>query len=905
MIDLLETASSVRAFPAEWEFDALLKDGRAVRIRPTRETDSPRLIAFHRHLSPESIYHRYFRVYPELSETDACRDTEVDYRDRMGFVAELGDELVGFASYERLSPGAAVAEIAFCIADEVQHHGVATLLFESLAAYARLLGIERFVAEVMSDNLAMLDLFGATGLESKRVQREGTAYLDIDLTATPRFTAACDAREALAEAASMTAILQPHSIAVVGASRRPGNAGHEIVRSLLAGDFAGTVYPVNPNSEAICGVPAWPTLSSLPRQIDLVIVAVHPTKARDVVSEAATIGARAVVIVSAGFGETGAPGAALEAEVLEVARRSGMRVVGPNCLGVVNTDPTTRMNATFVALDLFPGRLALISQSGALGLTLAQQARSKNLGLSTMVSIGNKLDVSSNDILCFLEHDERTSVIALYLESFGNPRKFGRIAARISRTKPIVALTAGRSSAGIRGARSHTAAAATSDVVVTALLSKAGVIKVDRLDELLDVSSVLLAGRLPTGNRVALVGNSGGPLILAADACESHGLIVPEFSIVTQTLLTGATSAAAAVGNPVDLTADATAEGLEQSMAAAINDESIDALIVVITSLPMLSSREVRIVVERVASNTSKPVILCILGDRSDSETRNFSEIGTPERAATALAHICRYADWRAMSSEAPPSDPTGSASSNAIVATSLDHHAGGGWLPLDEAARLLQSCGITVLPTHGADDVADAIAIADSVGYPVVLKARAGALVHKSDVGGVALALRSAEEVREAFERMEANLGPLMGGAVIQPMAPKGVEAIVGVATDPSFGPVVMVGLGGVLTDLLGDRAFAVPPLDENACDRLVASLRAGPLLAGYRGSEIVDRAALGHVVRLVSQLADEVPELAELDLNPVVVHAGGATVLDCKLRLNPAPIGPGPLFRSLRARR
>ncbi|MGB9112305.1 MAG: GNAT family N-acetyltransferase [Acidimicrobiales bacterium] len=911
MVDLQDNAPSAGAFPTAWEFDALLMDGRAIRIRPIRGSDAPRLIAFHRHLSPESIYHRYFRFYPELSENDARRDAEVDYRDRMCFIAELSADLVGFASYERLSSDAAVAEIGFCIADEVQHRGAATLLFESLAAYARLFGINRFVAEVMSDNIAMLDVFGASGLESRRMQKDGTWYLDISLNSTRRFTASCDTREAIAEAASMTAILQPASIAVVGASRRPGNVGHEIVRSLLAGDFAGTVYPVNPHADAICGVPAWPTLSSIPRLIDLVIVAVHPTKTRDVVKESAAIGARGVVIVSAGFGETGLSGEALEGEVLEIARRSGMRVVGPNCLGVVNTDDDTRMNATFVTLDLLPGPLALISQSGALGLTLAQQARSRHLGLSIMVSIGNKLDVSSNDILCFLERDERTSIIALYLESFGNPRKFGRIASRIGRTKPIVALTAGRSSAGVRGARSHTAAAATSDVVVTALMNKAGVIKVDRLEELLDVSSALLTGRLPKGNRVALVGNSGGPLILAADACESHGLIVPEFSADTQAILRDATGPTAAVGNPVDLTADGTAEGLEQSMAAVVNDDSIDSLVVVITGLPMLSPRDVRSAVEGVAAKTSKPVLLCILGDLGDfggsdeTESRSFAEIGTPERAATALAYVSRYAEWRALPSDAAPDDLKATSVSNAVVATLLDHRPSEGWLALDEAARLLQSCGIPMLPTLGADDVANAIKIADSVGYPVALKARAGTIVHKSDVGGVALGLRNAEEVRDAYVRMEANLGPRMGGAVIQQMAPNGVEAIVGVATDPSFGPVVMVGLGGILTDLLGDRAFAVPPLDESACDRMVSSLRASPLLDGYRGAAVVDRAALVHVVRLVSQLADEVPELAELDLNPVVVHAGGAVVVDCKLRFNQAPVGPSPLFRALRARR
>ncbi|HZL06257.1 MAG TPA: GNAT family N-acetyltransferase, partial [Coriobacteriia bacterium] len=484
-------------YPSSWEFHGLLTSGGPVFVRPIRPADAAPIVALLGDPSQDRIHGRFLDVHPALNLDEASRFAEVDYGSRMAFVAVVSDQLVAFASYERLGETGPAAEVVFVVADASQRHGVATLLLESLAAYARAKGIVRFVAEVMAKNEAMLEVFDMTGLHCTRAQEDGTVRVEIDLRPTPEFRASCDEREATAEVASLTAILRPRSIAVIGAGRRPGNVGHEVVRSLLAGDYSGTVYPVNPSARAVCGVPAFPSLSSLPETIDLAVVAVPPAAVPDVLGEAASAGVRAVTILTAGFGEMGRSGAEVEAELLRVARRQGMRIVGPNCLGVVNTDPEIRMNATFVALDSLPGGLALVSQSGAVGVVLAEQARVAGLGLSSFVSVGNKLDVSSNDLLCFFERDERTSVIALYLESFGNPRKFARLARRIGETKPIVALKAGRTPAGSRGARSHTAAAATPETVVSALLQSAGVIKVDRLEELLDVSALLLATPLP------------------------------------------------------------------------------------------------------------------------------------------------------------------------------------------------------------------------------------------------------------------------------------------------------------------------------------------------------------------------------------------------------------------------
>ena len=906
---VIEDVAVPAGYPSAWEFDGLLMNGEAVVVRPIQAADALTLVGLHATVSPDTLQRHVLLAHPTLSLEAAARFSAVDYDARMAFVAVVSDQLVGLASYERLDTAAPAAEASFIVTDTYQRHGVATLLFESLAEYARTMGIMRFLAEVMAQNLAMLEVFGATGLHCTRHNGAATVRLEIDLRPTPEFRASCDRREAIAEVASIAAILRPRSIAVVGAGRHPGNVGHEVVRSLLVGDFSGTVYPVNPSARAVCGVPAFSALLSIPEPIDLAVVAVPASAVPGVIEEAASIGVRAVTIITAGFGETGRSGAAVEAELLSVARRHGMRIVGPNCLGVVNTDPEIRMNATFASLDPLPGRLALVSQSGAVGVVLGEQTRAAGLGLSAFVSVGNKLDVSPNDLLCFFEHDDRTSVIALYLESLGNPRKFARIARRVGATKPIVALKAGRTSAGARGARSHTAAAATPEVTVAALLQSAGVIKVDRLEELLDVSAILLAAPLPGGRRVALVGNSGGPLILAADACEGGELTVPELREATQHSLGEVLAPAAAAANPVDLTADGTAAMLAEALEIVLRDDAIDAVIVVVIETPAISAAAARETVAHVAQHAGKPVVVCSVEVDTALDTSGaagVAEVPSPERVAAALGHVCRYAEWRRrpLLSAAAPEELSDQSAISEIVASKLASSPAGGWLELDQGARLLEACGVPVLPTPGAASAEEAAAVAESVGFPVVLKARSGDLVHKTDVGGVALGLDSREAVRAAYEAMAARLGPQMDGAVIQPTAPWGIEAIAGLASDPDFGPVVMVGLGGVLTDLLGDRAFAVPPLEPGVADAMVASLRAAPLLDGYRGAAKVDRQALVAVLERIAHVAEEVPELVELDLNPILVSPAGALAVDCKARLAPRQPGPGPLFPALRRR-
>jgi acyl-CoA synthetase (NDP forming)/GNAT superfamily N-acetyltransferase len=909
MAAIESTAAEPAGYPREWEFDGLLRNGEAVVVRPIRPEDAQALVGLHGAVSPGTLHWHALLAGQVLSLAAAAGFSEVDYDTRMAFVALVSDELVGLASYDRLDAPTPTAEASFMHADAYQGQGVTTLLFESLSEYARASGILRFTAEVKAQNTALLEVFAATGLRCARQGGPETVRVEIDLRPTAAYRASCDQREAVAEVASIASVLRPRSIAVVGAGRHPANVGHQVVRSLLVGDFSGTVYPVNPAARAVCGVPAFPALLSIPEPVDLAVVAVPAAAVPGVIEEAASAGVRAVTIITAGFGETGRSGAAVETELLSVARKHGMRIVGPNCLGVINTDPDVRMIATFGSLDPQPGHLALVSQSGAVGMVLTEQTRTAGLGLSAFVSVGNKLDVSPNDLLCFFEADERTSAVALYLESLGNPRKFARIARRVGAAKPIVALKAGRTTAGARGARSHTAAAATPEVTVTALLRSAGVIKVDRLEELLDVSAILLASPLPAGRRVALVGNSGGPLILTADACEGAGLAVPELGAATRQALGEVLVAEAASANPVDLTADGTAAMLERALDIVLGDDAIDAVITVVVETMAISAAAVRQTTARVARRAGKPIVACSVeaaAPRKPGRAVHVAEIPSPERAATALGRVCGYAQWRRR--PLPPADQSEEPSDHPVIREIVDaklaSSPGGGWLALDQATRLLAACGLPVLPARPAASAAEAAAVAEAVGFPVALKARAGDLVHKSDVGGVTLGLADSEAVRTAYETMQARLGAQMGGAVIQPMAAPGVEAIVGLATDPEFGPVVMAGLGGVLTDLLRDREFAVPPLEPGAADAMVASLRAAPLLDGYRGAPKADRQALVAVIETVARVAEEIPELAELDLNPILVGPAGAIAVDCKARIAPRSPGPGPLFPALRRR-
>ena len=896
-------------YPVSWEVDSLLIDGRGVHLRPIRPDDVERIVQFHRDLSAASAHVRLFGTAAEPTATEFETLVHVDYVDTMALVALIGDRLVGVARYVRLErPGD--ADVSFVVADEFQGHGVGTLLLEILAGYATEHGISQFLAETLPENLEMLGVFEDAGMSEASRLVEGVVRVRLDLTPTPSYFARREERERVATAASVASFLRPRSIAVIGAGRRPGGIGHEIVRSLLAGDFAGTVYPVNPHARSICGVHAYAAVSELPPPVDLGVVAVPASQVLGVVEESAAAGLRSLVIITSGFGETGHGGTAAENELLDVARHAGMRIVGPNCLGVCSTDPDIRCNATFSPVVPVRGRVGLYTQSGAVGIVLLEESSRAGIGVSNFVSVGNKIDVSGNDLLCFWEDDPATEVIALYLESFGNPRKFLRIARRVARRKPIVALKAGRTVAGVRGARSHTAAVATPAVASDALLSAAGVIAVEGLDELLDVVAIVGAAPLPRGRRVALVGNSGGPLILAADACTKAGLVVPEFSETTQQALRQSLNPASAVANPVDLTAGGGEADLLSGLHVALGAPDVDAAIVVVTPIISLAREQALDAIDAVAESSDKPIIACIFGEPIPAEierlsSARFTVVPSPDRAARAMERVASYSEWRARP-EFLPAAPIGVdvAAARRIVAEFLSDHPDGGWLDAGRTACVLRAFGIAFVGTARARSLEEALAAARGIGYPIALKAEGTTILHKTEVGGVALGLGSDEELAVAYRTMADRLGSRLEAVVVQRMIPAGVETIVGLSVDPDFGPLLMFGLGGVVTELLGDHEFTVPPISEDDAARLVEAIRGAPLLHGYRGSQPVAIDALSDVVKRVSCVGERLSEVVELDLNPVIATPDEAIAVDCRLRVASPPTGRDAYMRILRRR-
>jgi succinyl-CoA synthetase alpha subunit/GNAT superfamily N-acetyltransferase len=541
------------AYPAHLEADVVLRNGRTLRIRPVRANDGERLRAFFMTLSPETLHARFFAMCT-ADQALLYAPASVDYVHEFGVVGEVGDRIVAVAHYFASPRHPSLAEVAFAIADDQQGCGIGTLLLEKLAVAGRLNHIERFEAELLSHNARMLDVFLSSGFDVLRRSDEGTIHVSfaIGATASSRSHTASRAQHAAYE--SMKPIFAPRSIAIVGVGRRPGQLGHEILSNLRRSGFNGELFAVNPHAKDIDGVHSYPSVTEIPFQVDLAILVVPAPEVERVIDDCVTKGVRGVVVITAGFGETGEVGRDAERRLLDKVRAAGMRMVGPNCMGVINTDPAIRMHGTFAATYPPAGNVAMSSQSGALGVAILDYARSLNIGFSTFLSVGNKADVSGNDLIQYWAEDKRTDVILLYLESFGNPRKFAEIARRVGKSKPIVLVKAGRSASGARAAASHTGALASSDVIVADLLRQAGVIRTDTLEELFDVASLLANQPLPRGRRVAILTNAGGPGILAADACEAHGLTLAPLSEATVVRLRSFLPAAASVGNPVDMT---------------------------------------------------------------------------------------------------------------------------------------------------------------------------------------------------------------------------------------------------------------------------------------------------------------------------------------------------------------
>ncbi|WP_322754025.1 GNAT family N-acetyltransferase [Frankia sp. Cas3] len=911
------------------ECDAVLRDGGIVHLRPVTGDDEAALRALHEGLSPRAAYLRFFTAGRAAAAWYVDHLVRAPAPDHAALAALVGGRIVGVAGYERLDDPTG-AEVAFAVEDAQQGCGLGTLLLEHLASYAREHGVRRFVAETLADNDMMMAVFTDAGFPVKRHHDGGTVDVSFPLVAGESLLTAQDHREGTADVRSLTALLRPASVVVVGASRRPRTVGHEVVRNLLASGFAGCLAVVNPHAgdaDEIAGVRTYQSILDVPAPVDLAVLAVPAPAVTTAVEQCARLGVKGLVVLSAGFAEVGVQGAARERELLAAARRLGMRLVGPNCMGIANLAADVRLNATFApnipggrGAPQPPGRVGFLSQSGGLGIALLEQASTLGLGVSTFVSVGNKADVSGNDLLMWWEQDPDTDVIALYLESFGNPRKFSRIARRVSRHTPIVAVKGGASAAGARAASSHTAAAASPAVQVSALFRQAGVIAVDGLGELFDVVTLLAHHRVGVGRRLAIVGNAGGPLILAADATAAAGLDLPELAEPTRRALADLLPAGAAVANPVDTIASVSGAAFEQALRIVLADDGIDAVLAVIAPTPLTGRDDLTAAVVA-AAGSSTPLTAVVLGqaarvrtltapdsaDSADSPDKAPSaavpSFAVPEDAVRALSLAAAHTDWlRRPRGTVPIFDDIVPETARGIVDATLAARSAGGWLQSAAAAQLLAAYGIPVARSEHAASAQEAAAVAEHIDGPVVLKAANPDLVHKTDLGGVRLDLATPADVADAFRSMQAQLGEAMGGAVVQAMVAPGVETLVGIVQDPAFGPLVGFGLGGVLTDLLADRAFRLVPLTDRDAAELVRAVRGSTLLFGFRGSPPCDVAAVEDILLRVARLADDLPEVVEMDMNPLIVHERGAVAVDVKIRLAPVPEIPDPTLRRLR---
>jgi len=722
---------------------------------------------------------------------------------------------------------------------------------------------------------------------------------------TPEALERFERREQVATINALRNFFYPRAVAVIGASRRRDTVGGALFRNLLDFGFEGPIYPVNINAPVVQSVLAYPTVEAVPGPVDLAVIAVPADRVAEVAEQCGRKGVRALVVISAGFAEVGEEGRARQAELLRVCRAYGMRLIGPNCIGIINTDPAVRLNATFGPVPPPAGRVGFASQSGALGLAIIDYARTFGLGLSTFVSMGNKADISGNDLLNYWESDPNTDVILLYLESFGNPRKFSRIARRVGRKKPIVAVKSGRSSAGARATASHTGALlAASDITVDALFRQSGVIRTDTLEGLFEVASLLVNQPLPPGRRVGIVSNAGGPAILAADAAEAQGLEVPILSPETQARLRAVLVPEASVLNPVEMTATATADQYRRALEAVASDPGVDAVIVIFLPPLRIPGEAVAAAIvdgTRLANGLGKPVLSVFMSSRGvPAELRRADvrvpSFAFPEDAAIALAHAVRYAQWRAR----PPSDPPRfddlrRDEAAAVVARALGQ--GGGWLGPAETWQLLRCYGFDVVEQAVARTPEEAARAAAELGGELVLKAFAPGLTHKTERGAVRLGLRTPDEVREAAVEMARRLeaeGFFGLTFIIQRYVTGGVEMLAGMVHDRHFGPVVVCGAGGVFVELLKDIAVRLTPLTREDAAEMVRELKSYPLLTGFRGSPPVDVAAFEEALLRLSALAEDLPDVAEADLNPVLVREHGAVILDARIRVEPAQRPP-----------
>ncbi len=945
----MQTSSDRHEYPAHWEADVVLRDGGTARIRPITVDDAERLVSFYEQVSDESKYYRFFAPYPRLSAKDVHRFTHHDFVDRVGLAATVGGEFIATVRYDRIgahglpaSAPADEAEVAFLVQDAHQGRGVASALLEHIAAVARERGIRRFAAEVLPANTKMIKVFTDAGYTQKRSFEDGVVRLEFDLEPTDRSLAVQYAREQRAEARSVQRLLVPGSVAVIGTGRAPGGVGRSVLANIRDAGYTGRLYAVNrafpEDVKELDGVPAHRSVRDIDGPVDLAVVAVPAEHVPEVVAECGEHGVQGLVVVSAGYAESGPDGRERQRELVRHARAYGMRIIGPNAFGIINTSPEVRLNASLAPEMPRPGRIGLFAQSGAIGIALLSRLHRRGggvtgvTGVSTFVSSGNRADVSGNDVLQYWYDDPDTDVVLMYLESIGNPRKFTRLARRTAAAKPLVVVQGARH--GGAAPQGHAVRATRlPHATVSALLRQAGVIRVDTITELVDAGLLLARQPLPAGPRVAILGNSESLGLLTYDACLSEGLRpLP----------------------PLDLTTAASAADFHAALSRTLADDTCDAVIV--TAIPAVGETSpgdaalAEALRSAAAAVPSKPVLVVHvelgglaealsaaastapqtdptgpgIANRShpfrpldfpsgpvpdrtaapDGDARLIPAYPAAERAVRALAEAVKYAQWRRDAAE-PGKVPEYEDIDEKGAARLIDRLLARGQgltLGTDETGELLGMYGI---PVHRAlhaptpDAAADA---ARTLGYPVALKATAPHLRHRADLGGVRLDLADEEQLRRAYAELTELFGkPEELRPVVQGMAPRGVDTVVRAVIDPAAGAVLSFGLAGAASQLLGDMAHRLVPVTDRDATSLVRSIRTAPLLFGWRGSAPVDTPALEELLVRVSRLVDDHPEVVAVTLEPVVVATHGVSVLGASVRLAPPParddLGPRTL--------
>lgn len=889
------------------ERSALLKDGTSVRIRKATADDVESLYKFFQSQSEASRRKRFFQSETPNKDLITSLCTADENNRGLTLLVVRGkhetERILGTGSY--IIEETEAAEIAFSVDDDYQGKGIGTLLLERLALQAVQKGIKTFRAVTKTNNDRMISVFKNSGFTTSTSRNKDDVTIRLSVQPDQKSLKQFDLRDRVATIASLKPFFEPESVAVIGASRNPDSIGFRILKALIDNNFQGPVYPINPNADVIRSIHTYSSVSELPEPVDLGVVVVPAEIVPNVVEDCAGAGVKSLVVISAGFAETGDTGKKRQQDVLEHVRRSGMRMIGPNCLGLLNAHPDISLNASFS--PVFPGfgPVAMLSQSGALGLAILQLARDRDLGLSSFVSVGNKADVSGNDLIQYWEEDEDTDVILLYLESFGNPRKFARISRRVSRRKPIIAVKGGKTSAGERAASSHTAALAGNQAGTNALFKQTGVLRADDLEEMFDLAAALSHQPLPDGRRIGIVTNSGGPGILCTDACETNNLEVPEFDEQTKNRLQKFLPEEASVLNPVDMVASAGPDSYKNAIKAVLNSSSVDALIILYIpvsegqSEPIISAIKQGITEAKENTDRSKPVIMCQVADERQKRFLNVRDEKVPsylfpETPALVLSDMADYAEWLEKPRGQIPEYENTDFDQIRDYAKSLSDQYQDSWLPAHETRNLLHQARFPLAEGGLATSQAEATEIAQEIGYPVAIKLVSQQITHKSDVGGVELHLQSDRDVQTAFERIRTRVSDMgeeyaMEGVLVQEMEQEGTEIMIGVQSDPQYGHLIGFGLGGIFVEVLSDVTFRIAPLSDQDAEEMINEIKGSKILHGYRGKQAVDVEALKDLLLRVSSLVYHAPQIQEMDLNPVFAKPEGedCSIVDVRIRM------------------